>query len=269
MNQVSEFLSTAQAILVVLPSDLNQDKVAAGLSLYLSLKKAGKQVSILCSTPMTVEYSSLVGVDKIASKIEGKNLTISFDYVEDAIEKVSYNIENNKFNLVIQPKEGLTPISTDKVEYSYSGGQADLVFIIGDTEKKDLGKIYEENKKLFEQVKTVNVSEPGAVCSSEVVARLLAQLQLPVSADIATNLLKGIEEATRIFSTTKVRTGTLEAVVFCLRAGGKKPGLVYRQAGKKISLEPMAEEVSAQKAPEEKPQPDWLAPKIYKGNTLI
>lgn len=262
MNQVSEFLSTAQAILVVLSLDLNSDKVAAGLALYLSLKKAGKQVSIVCSTPMTVEYSSLVGVDKIAAKIKGKNLTVSFDYIEDAIEKVSYNIENNKFNLVIQPKEGLAPISTDKVEYSYSGGQADLVFIIGDTEKKDLGKIYEENKKLFDQVKIVNISEPEAICSSELVAKLLAQLQLPVDADMATNLLKGIEATTKIFSVTKVGAGTLEAIVFCLRAGGKKPG-------KKISLEPMAEEISAQKPPEEKPQPDWLAPKIYKGNTLI
>ena len=265
MNQVSELLGTAQAILVVLPLDLNSDKVAAGLSLYLSLKKAGKQVSVVCSTSMTVEYSSLVGVDKIASKIKGKNLTVSFDYIEDAIEKVSYNIENNKFNLVIQPKEGLAPISTDKVEYSYSGGQADLVFIIGDTDKKDLGKIYEENKKLFDQVKIVNISEPEAACSSELVAKLLAQLQLPVDADIATNLLKGIEETTKIFSATKAGAGTLEAAVFCLRAGGKKPG----QAGKKISLEPMAEEVSAKKPPEEKPQPDWLAPKIYKGNTLI
>lgn len=282
-NQVQDALSTAQTVFIVLPLRLDHDKVAAGLSLYLSLQKMGKQVSIFSSKPMTVEYSSLVGVDKISLKIEGRNLTVSFDYVEDSIEKVSYNIENNRFNLVVQPKEGFPPLSTDKVNYSYSGGKADLIFIFGASSLKELGEIYFQNKELFEQGKTVNLdiyqgnSQFGkinlvdlkAASFSEIVANFISRLRLPINADIATNLLSGVEKVTNNFSTPKVGPATFEAAAFCLRAGASRSG-----QKKKVQLAPMPKEISAQKPPEEKkkeekPSPDWLEPKIYKGNTLV
>lgn len=277
-------LTTAQSIFVVLPQKLNQDKVAAALSLFLSLQKAGKQVFVFCSRTMTVEYSSLVGVDRIANKIKGKNLVISFDYLEDSIEKVSYNIENNKFNLVVQPKEGFPPLSTEKVKYTYSGSQADLIFVIGASSFKDLGEIYFENKELFKEGKTVNLNicsgniqlgkinlvDLNAASFSEVVADLLSRLRLPVNTDIASNLLAGIETATNTFSSPRVGPKTFEAAAFCLRAGARKKQ-------EKVQLNPMPTEISAQKSPEEaerkeekeKPSSDWLEPKIYKGNTLV
>ena len=74
---VEESLSTAHNLTIVLPVDLNPDKVASALALYLSLKKANRQVNIVCSRPMIVEYSSLVGVDKIKNKLSGRNLVVS------------------------------------------------------------------------------------------------------------------------------------------------------------------------------------------------
>lgn len=267
-SQLQQTLTTAQTIFIIFPQKLNQDEVAAGLSLFLSLKKAGKQASVFCSRQMTVEFSSLIGVDRVKNKLEGKNLIISFDYIEDSIEKVSYNIENNKFNLVVQPKEGYPPLSTDKIRYSYSGGNVDLFLLIGTSSFQDLGDIYFENKSAFEQGKvfSLNTTDLNAVSHSEIVANLLAYLKLPIDEDIASNLLVGIEMATASFSSPKTGPATFEAAAFCLKAGGRRPGT-------KVHLKPMPQQVSAQKLPEEvkeeKPAPDWFAPKIYKGNTLV
>jgi len=132
-TSIEEALGSAQTFAVILPKDLDQDKIAAGLALGLALKKVNKDVQVVCSTPMTVAYSSLVGVNRITNKLKGKNLVVSFDYADDSIEKVSYNIDNdqNKFNLVIQPKEGRPPLSPETVQYSYLGASADMIFVIG------------------------------------------------------------------------------------------------------------------------------------------
>jgi len=267
-GQFQHALSTAKTVFIVFPQKLNQDKVAAGLSLYLSLKKTGKMVSVFCPKPITVEFSSLVGVNEIKTQLEGKNLVISFDYLEDSIEKVSYNIENDKFNLIIQPKEGYPPLSVEKVQYSYSGASADLFLVVGISSLEDLGEIYLKNKEAFDKGRVIIFDLADLQFSSfcEVIANLLARLELPVDEDIASNLLLGIEEETESFSPSKTRPETFEAAAFCLRAGGRRPEV-------KIHLKPTPQRVSPKKPPqevkEEKPSPDWLTPKIYKSNTLV
>lgn len=263
LTQISESLSTAQTVLVVIPQDISHDKVAAALSLFLSLQKLGKQASCLCVKPMTVEYSSLVGVDKVRTKLAGNTLVITFD-IDESTQKVSYDISNNKLKIFVKPNEGFPPLDPKRVVYSNSGREADLVLVIGETPVVNFGKLYEDNRSLFDKVKSINLFDPIAASFSEVIAKLLSQLRLPVDADIASNLLSGIEKATKKYSLPKVGAGTFEAAAFCLRAGG-------RRLGEKIDLKPMTAEVSAQKPPEEKeiPSSDWLAPKIYKGNTMI
>ncbi len=276
---VEEVLAPAQTFAVVLPTNLNTDKIAAALALFLSLKKAGKQVSIVCSTPMIVEYSSLIGVDKIGQKFGGRNLMVSFDYKEDSIEKVSYHIENNKFNLVIQPKEGYPPLSTQKINYSYFGNQADVVLTVGAASWENLGSLYNENKKLFEESQSinldisshnsqfakVNVVESQMASISELVTLMLSSLNLPLDEDMASNLLLGIKKASFDFSLNKSGPSTFEAVAICLRAGARQPFHEPRPERKpdfKKSKKPI--EVSPQK-----PSPDWFKPKIYKGDTKI
>lgn len=281
INQIQQALSTAKTIFIVLPRELNQDKIASALSLYLSFKKIGKEVSIFCSRSMIVEYSFLVGVDKIGKKPEGKNLIISFAYLEDSIEKVSYNIEKQKFNLIIQSKAGFPPLSNESVKYSYSGVHAELIFTIGAQSLENLGEIYEEDKELFEQGVLVNIDidsknsnfgkinliEEGAASYSEVTVSLLSRLRLPFDVDVASNLLSGIEEATGTFSSPKTGADTFEAAASCLRAGAQRRSKMSKGA---FSTTPKIEPKTEKKTPDLSiPSPDWLAPKIYKGNTLI
>lgn len=301
-SPVRKALATAQSILVVLPVRPNQDKVAAALGLFLSLQKMGKGVSIVCPDEMTVEFSSLVGVDKISQRMDGNNLIISFDYIEDSIEKVSYNIEGDKFNLIIQPKEGSLPLSANKIDYTYSGHQADLIFIIGGASLENLGEIYQKNKKLFQQDRIVNLDRQSnnthfgkinlvdteAPSCAQLVIGLLSNLRLPVDTDIASNLFYGLQQATRHFALPNAGPGTFEAAAFCLRAGARRSAITQPKTRKrrKVPLKPMTAKMSVsrppgpfkdkasqlEKRPEELPQdasPDWFEPKIYRGNTRI
>jgi len=275
---VEEALTPAQTFAIVLPTNLNTDKVAAALALFLSLKKAGKQVSIACSTPMIVEYSSLIGVDKIGQKFGGHNLMVSFDYHEDSIEKVSYHIENNKFNLVIQPKEGYPPLSTQKINYSYFGNQADVVLTVGAASWENLGSLYQENKSLFEESQSINLGisshnsqfakinlvDSQMASISELVTLMLSSLNLPLDEDMASNLLLGIKKASFDFSLNKSGPSTFEAVAICLRAGARQPFHEARPERKADFRKEKSIEV-----PSRKPSPDWYKPKIYKGETKI
>lgn len=245
-------LSPARSILILLSQDPSYDEVAAGLAFFLSLTKSKKQVSIVSPSEMTVEFSSLVGVDKIRTRVEGRNLLVSFDYVEESVEKVSYNIENGKFNLVIQSKEGFPPLSAESVQYSSNGGQADLVITIGIETVENLGTFYKDNPGLFEEGKVVAINIDGAASVSEKIAGLISQSGLPIDTDIATNLIRGIESATKSFSQASAGPDTFEAAAFCLRAGGKR-----------------GPATAVAKTVSQKPSPDWLEPKIYKGNTQI
>ncbi len=276
---VEEAFAPAQTFAVVLPTNLNTDKVAAALALFLSLKKAGKQVNIACATPMIVEYSSLIGVDKIGQKFGGRNLMVSFDYHEDSIEKVSYHIENNKFNLVIQPKEGHPPLSTKNINYNYFGSQADVVLTIGAASWENLGSLYNENKSLFEGAQSINLDigshnsqfakinlvESGMVSLSELVTLMLSSLNLPLDEDIASNLLQGIKKTTFDFSLNKSAPSTFEAVAVCLRAGARQPFHEARPE-RKPDFKKSQKTVEV---PPQKPSPDWYKPKIYKGETKV
>lgn len=273
-------LSTAKSVYIFLPKKARYDQVAAGLGLYLALSKAGKSVYILSPDPVTVEFSSLVGVDKIGEKLRGRNLVISFDYVEDSIEKVSYNIENGKFNLVIQTKEGFPSLSSNNVNYSYTGGLQGLIITMEVADIAQLGPLYFNNKDLFSKAEIFDLNRQDGASLSEIVAGFISYAKLPIDQDIATNLLLGIDQATDSFSEPAVNADTFEAAAFCLRAGGqRKPANFVAEGKTKIkstgkvtpSTTPtvVADDKNNRDEAAEKPSPDWLQPKIYKGNTRI
>lgn len=274
-SALQEKLTSAQTTYIFLPVEPQLDQVAAGLGLYLSLSKAGKAATIASPEPMVVGFSPLVGVDKIGQKLPGRNLVVSFDYVEDSIEKVSYNIENGKFNLVVQSKEGVPPLSTANVQYSYTGGLQGLVITIEIADLTSLGHLYQDNKELFAVGNVYDFDKQGVTCLCEKVAGLISYTKLPIDQDIATNLVLGIEEATKNFTHPSADADTFEAMAFCLRAGGKRATTGQMEqlgqksprlkAGKKQPMAPPSlEDLSAKP-----PSSDWLQPKIYKGNTRI
>lgn len=300
VNKIKDLLNNAQEVLVVINKIPTLDSIASSLALYLGLKKLEKKTTVFCEDKIRVEFSNLIGVDKITDELGGKNFVISLDYKESSINKVSYNIEGDKFNLVIESRPDAPQLASENVHYSYSGAVADLIFTIETSTPGDIGKIYEEKKELFIADKIINIGHQpenenfgkvnlvvsNAASTSEIIAFLLKNLDITFDQDLATNLLAGITYGSNNFGSPKTNAITFEMAALCLRAGGtkafpsaprvKKKPVVFpeRQLKKEEEMEEKKEEkkpsfAKASEGKEEKAPPDWLKPKIYKGSTLL
>lgn len=234
-NQVRTHLDQSSSVLIIIGANPNIDQIASSLSLYLALISKGKQVSIICPTPMTVEFNHLIGVDKINNKAnnkQGSNLVISFPYQEGSIEKVSYNIEDNFFNLVIEPRKGYAAITPEAIQYSHTGGNIDLLITIGiskitdipqDTNIQTLIKdkplinidIMKENQNFGK----VNYVDSSVSSVSELFISSFSALGMNIDKDIATNLLIGITYGSNNFSSPQTSASTFEAAAVCLKYG--------------------------------------------------
>jgi len=135
-NSFKSLIDQSQSVLILLPVDPVFDEVAAGLSLYLSLYQAKKEISIVSPSPMLVEFNRLVGVNKITAEIGGiggKDMVIRFkSYQAENIDRVSYDIENGEFKLTVIPKVGFSAPTKDQMNVQFGGGvMPGTVIILG------------------------------------------------------------------------------------------------------------------------------------------
>jgi len=295
VTKVKDLLAKAKDILIVTHESPTDDSIGSSLALYLGLISLGKKVTIACPDSMKVGLSSYVGVNKIISDLASKkNFIISLDYVDGSIEKVSYNIEGDKFNLVVEPRQGFESFSQDKVHYSYASTSVDLIFSIDTIHLGGLKKLYEGNKELFAgkpvvnvdrhagnaQYGSINIVDVSSSTTAEVVARLLSMLDVKLTVDIATNFLNAVYEGTGNFSVSNISAGAFDVASVALKAGGKRFGVVEETVAPSVAIEqthdhphPVMDDrvqpVSQPATPAGQAPADWLRPKIFKSSGLL
>ncbi len=276
-NSFSSIIDSASSILILLPTKPYFDQVAAGLALYLALKEK-KDTSISAPVPMTVEFNRLVGVNKVASELGNKNLTISFtNYKATDIERVSYDIENGEFRLTVIPKPGFPSPKKEQVQFNYSGVSADTIILIGGANEShfpqlsspDLlgAKLVHIGTRALSSDKGVMSFARPASSVSELVANIISESGLALDADIATNLVAGIEEGSKDFKGPDVTPETFETFARLLKAGGQRIPNVPK-AGTYPAVTPAEPDLPAQAGKKEQTPQDWLEPKIYKGTSI-
>jgi hypothetical protein len=266
------------------------------LALYLGLTGLGKKVTVACPDAMIVEHSNFVGANKVITSLGKKNFVISLDYVDGSIEKVSYNIEGDKFNLVIEPRPGFDIFNQDKVHYSYAGSNAQVIFTVDTIHLGGLKKLFDEDKELYASKPVINIDrhpnnahyghtnmvDGQSSSTAEVVAYLLNGLGVAMTPDIATNLLNELYGATNNFQHTNVRAEAFELAAQALKAGGKRfvsavatPEEVpvkeqMKAPTHEAPVTPVSHEDHPAPAAAKPPgaPPEWLKPKIFKSSNL-
>lgn len=293
ISEIQGKISTAQKILMALPPNPRYDQAAGGLALFLLLEQMGKTVSVLCPSAMTVEFNNLVGVDKISPKVTGTDLVVSFNYSMDNVEKISYNDDGGKLNLVIQPKNGAPSINEKSVNLSYSGVATDLLFTVGIKKISVLSQlglssispesiVNIDNWSDNTNFAAINIIDVDASSISEMVLGLSEGLGLSLDADIAQNLINGLWQATQGLKKPDLGPDTYEAIAACLRLGAQKPSAsqppsqVQGAPGQvsqkqKVWPQPKNERkvVEASQNPPQNPPADWFEPKIFKGSSNV
>ena len=231
----TSLIDSSTSILILLPNKPYFDQVAAGLALYLSLREK-KETSISCSSAMMVGFNRIIGVDKISAELGSKNLTVKLKgYDANNIEKVSYDIVDSEFNLTIVPKAGLSSPTKEQVDFTYAGVTASLVILIGGANDSHFAALSGDKlagaKIAHFGTRVLNTAAGSQIMSfakpassvSELIANVIKNEGLPTDADVATNLVMGMEDGTNHFEGLEVTPETFEIFAYLLRSGGQRP----------------------------------------------
>lgn len=314
-SSLRTLLDTARHVSILLPQKPDFDTVAAALGLKVSLESTGKNTKVVCAAPMLVEFNRLVGVESVVDTFGSRNLIISFPGQTEHVDKVSYNLEKGELQLVITPKSDSPDLEHGKLRFISGSGKTDLIILIGISEFPELGPVYSQAKEYLSSTTVVSISHKTpkenltlhqlhdyeASSLSELVTHIIESSNMNLSEDAASNLLIGIEKATRNFQHPSVTLTTFEAAVVLMRKGAKRhielsasdfpPGAIPDTSSEEQTVVVAAPPPSNQSSSvqlgygtdsdiaipvptpkknksESKPPADWYEPKIFKGPML-
>ena len=298
-SKIKESLDKYNNIAIVVAQNPSVDEMGAALALYLSLEDLGKSITVASPKTPLVEVSSLVGIDRVTTKLggEGGDLVVSFPYREGEIEKVSYTRDDNLLNIVVKAGELGLNFSEKDVTFTRGGQAPELMFVIGAARVSDLGSLF--NPASLKDTVVVNIDNKsdnqgfGDILMvstklssvSEAVANLIISLNYKMDIDIAQNLMQGIANATENFQSQNTSPLAFEMAGVLMRSGAIRPNqasstqrlprrddfiksqeqLVRTQEVENKEMQPAQTQVTQNQ--NINPPDDWLEPKIYKGST--
>ncbi|MDP2633002.1 MAG: hypothetical protein Q8P25_04775 [Candidatus Curtissbacteria bacterium] len=280
-------LTKAENILVAVAEETGFDGLAAGLAVYLSLVKLGKNAFVVAQEPKVGDAQSIYGVDKIGKATNKKTPIVVVQNAIDTVDKVTHFLDGNNLKLIIHPLPGSVGVKPEQISLEFSSQPANFIIAIGFDSKEALQqKITHEQQispetwiitvnkgKLNQEFAQESFIDPQANSVSEVAARMLQDLALPLDEDISFNLYTAISKSTDNFSPAQVSAQTLEIASWLLKFGAGKASLAQKGTPAPQPIKnfqnffeavPTMEEVEAGK---ESQSTDWLKPpKIYKGS---
>jgi len=233
LQQIKDTIASSQLVSIAVSQNLTIDQMAAALSLYLNLSSQGKKVTVVSPTEPIVEFSSLVGIDKVKTSSEGSggDLVVSFPYKEGEIEKVSYTIEDGQLNIVVKAgANGLTFTEQD-VLFKRGADKPDLLLTVGVQKLSDMDGIFPQdslkdvtiinidNSSQNEGFGTMVLVSPKFSSLSEQVADLMLNLGYEIDIDGSQNLLSGIMSATDNFQNPNTSYLAFEIASILIKRG--------------------------------------------------
>jgi phosphoesterase RecJ-like protein len=188
LEQASELIQSADRPLLICHIAPDGDAIGSLTGLGRALQQMGLEPTMACSDPIPPRFNYIPGVETIVQDIrEVFDLFISLDCSD--LRRLG--------RLPQVPTFGSTP----------------LLNIDHHMTNLNFG--------------TVNLVDPHASSTAEVVLRLLEYMAVPLDAQIATCLLTGIVTDTRGFRTSNVTVQVMEAVLRLIKAGASLPYITH------------------------------------------
>jgi len=245
VNSLKEYFESSESIAVILGQKPTVDQLALASALYEGCKNLGKEVGLY--SPKKIKDEHFSSLKELQTELGKQNLVVSFDYNEEAVDKVSYHIgeETNKFFLTVKPKKGIKPLDPKSVEFSYAGADIDLIFLIGVHDLETLDQLYFSYESLYKnnyvvtlhnfkpEIGTTQFDLSSSSSMSESMVDVIESLGMQVDENMATTLLMGIEHTTKNLQSLSTTAETFEKVARLLRAGARR---IKRRESPTISL---------------------------------
>lgn len=237
LSNIKELIQAANSILVIYPGKDQIEIRSSAEAVVSALQVAGKEVRLLTPREPVVIENYPENSDVVSSiEMGNKNLTISFDYSPEQVDKVSYHIgeETKKFYLTIKPQKNAQPLDQESVEFSYSGAEADLIITVGVAQLEELQQLYYGYEDLYQETPVISINNYDvdfarqsvvpvtAPSLSQETAKLLLDLDLSFPSEAATQLLYGIELKTDGLRSHLATAETFDVVANLLRYGARR-----------------------------------------------
>lgn len=265
-HQIKELFDRSKSALVVLGNNNDADLACLAASLIEIFAAYKKEALLLTKTELPIAAKPLVKPELIKQKLSPESLIISFDWTESQLDKVSYNISGNRFDLIVSSRG--KRINPADISYSYKGEKFDLVLTVGVRDLAELNSFgletdvfnhlpsinFDKNREntQFAKINLVSAGTDG-LCYLATNVFKGAQIVLPTKA--AEIMLVGVREGTKNF-TAVADPAAFEAAAYLKRC--MIPGMVN------FAKEQTVEDKSEQpEAPE-----NWLSPKIFRSSRV-
>lgn len=250
-QQILELLKQSSAVLICLPEQPTTDAIASGLAMMNvveKLERKGRVVSSGFNLPQN--HSFLPKSDEIYDDLSSlKKFIIDVDLSQTSVEELSYDIEDDKLRIYIQPKDGYfeeRDVSVTAGEYSF-----DLVITIDSPDLDHLGRIYEMNADFFYHTPIINIDHKPtndnygqidlvrvtATSASEVIFEMLEHWGDNILDEyMATSLLAGMISKTKSFRSGSVTPRSLSIASHLIDQGARREEIVkHLYQSKKVS----------------------------------
>ena len=239
-EQLKQKVNNAEQILVVYGQQANFSAVAVATTMYLWLRAQGKKVSLVSPALPVVEYSHLVGINKVKNQLSGENLVITLPFPAQTIERVvsDLNQQSDELSLIIKPKRGQESTHINQIPVTYQATDYDLFFLIdvrSASELNSLGSVAANYWSRSERNLTwSDYANPCPLPADAVVSlskdltyatfwsSFCKQAELELDADQASNLLMALEHDSDHFTAEKTNAETFELAAWLMRHGGQR-----------------------------------------------
>jgi nanoRNase/pAp phosphatase (c-di-AMP/oligoRNAs hydrolase) len=188
-QQIFDQIKKANTILVTFSRSSGGDAVAAGLAIYLFLKKLGKKVDIVTEgnghpaareviaatapvaekaepatskTTIKEKYLSfLPGRNEIKHQLDNlRKFIISLDIRHTKVGQIQYKVEADTLDFIVSPLDGF--FTTEDITSKSSGFKYDLIITISTRDLESLGQIYDHDTEFFYQTTIINIDNQPA-----------------------------------------------------------------------------------------------------------
>lgn len=225
-SQIKDLLQHGRHVLLVTKAPATLDGAAASLALASSIKRFGREVTLVSPGELSESARNLPGAGEFTTSLIPRGLVITLENEPNSVSRVSYETVGNKFNLVVTPSPG-HDFTSDQVSFAKTGSTYDLVIVLDTADLPLLGGLYEAEHSNWDDLPLINIdrhpanSQYGRVnvldleasSTCEVTARILLAAKLPLTKDTAELLLLGIRDASNNFQNAGPGTFELAATL--------------------------------------------------------
>lgn len=243
-KQIIDLINRSEKILLMPSTPVDGDSLGSALSLYMVLKKLGKEVTVVCADPVPDAFQFLPTTKVISDDFTASNdFIVTLDCKKAKLKTIKTKLEQDKVNIIITAKKG--QFSSSDVSFDHGPHKYDLIITVDTGDLEQLGRFYEDNPSIFSDIPLVNIDHHasngnfGRINYIDIMSSSTTELLIPLiqeletesntelmDEDIATLLLAGIITDTGSFQNANTTPRSFANSAFLIKHGARQQEII-------------------------------------------